>query len=394
MNEVSLVKEFRNRFHKDPEAVYFCPGRVNLIGEHIDYNGGKVMPAAITRGTWLTIGSNDNNELRLQGIDFPETAVIPVQKTYSRQGTAWFNYPLGMIDSAARAGMHTPGADLLFAGDLPIGSGLSSSASIEVLMGYAIRHRSGLAVDRPALAVEAKHVENHFMGMNCGIMDQFAVANGREDHAMLLDCDTLACSYIPVDLGDYRLVIINSRKDRKLIESKYNERFAQCQQVLSLLQQHTDMTNLCALTPAQLDSLQHLITDEVLLRRTRHVVTENDRVYQAAAALKAGEIKSFGQLLWASHNSLQKDYEVSGLELDCIVEFAAGFAACIGARMTGAGFGGCAIALVQQDAVDQFAEKLVPYYEKKIGYPCAIVPAGIGNGVHQVESKSLLSGEN
>lgn len=201
---------------------------------------------------------------------------------------------------------------------------------------------------------------------------------------MLLDCDSLACSYIPVDLGDYRLVIINSRKDRKLIESKYNERFAQCQQVLSLMKQHTDISNLCELTPAQFDALQHLIPDEVLLRRTRHVVTENDRVYKAADALKAGEIKAFGQLLWASHDSLQKDYEVSGSELDCIVEFAAGFTACIGARMTGAGFGGCAIALVQKDAVGEFASQLVPFYEKRIGYPCAIVPAGIGDGVHAV----------
>lgn len=384
MNEVSLKKEFRNRFHKDPEAVYFCPGRVNLIGEHIDYNGGKVMPAAITRGTWLAIGSNNNHELRIQGMDFPEAAVIPIQPAYSKQGTAWFNYPLGMLDSAARAGIQIGGADLLFAGDLPIGSGLSSSASIEVLMGYAIRHSKGLPVDRPALAVEAKHVENHYMGMNCGIMDQFAVANGRAGNAMLLNCDSLACSYIPVDLGDYSLVIINSRKDRKLIESKYNERFAQCQQVLTLLQQHTDIANLCALTPAQLDALQYLITDEVLLRRTRHVVSENDRVYKAADALKAGEIKTFGQLLRASHNSLQNDYEVSGEELDCIVGFAAGFTACIGARMTGAGFGGCAIALVQKDAVDEFAEKLVPFYEKRIGYPCAIVPAGIGDGVHEI----------
>lgn len=384
MNEVSLRKEFRNRFHKDPETVYFCPGRVNLIGEHIDYNGGKVMPAAITRGTWLAIGSNNNNELHIQGMDFPEAAIIPVQPAYSKQGAAWFNYPLGMIDSAARAGIDIGGADMLFAGDLPIGSGLSSSASIEVLMGYAIRHGRALPVDRPALAVEAKHVENHFMGMNCGIMDQFAVANGKAGNAMLLDCDSLACSYIPVDLGDYRLVIINSRKDRKLIESKYNERFAQCQQVLSLLKQHTDISNLCELTPAQFDALQYLITDEVLLRRTRHVVTENDRVYKAADALKAGEIKAFGQLLWASHDSLQKDYEVSGSELDCIVEFAAGFTACIGARMTGAGFGGCAIALVQKDAVDEFAGQLVPFYEKRIGYPCAIVPAGIGDGVHEV----------
>lgn len=384
MNAALLQKEFRNRFHKDPDAIYFSPGRVNLIGEHIDYNGGKVMPAAITRGTWVAIGSNNNDEYNLQGLDFTESASIPVQKSYSKQGSAWYNYPLGMIDSAARKGIRLPGSNLLFAGDLPIGSGLSSSASIEVLTGYTIRQQLGLEIDRPSLAVEARQVENHFMGMNCGIMDQYAVANGQKEKAMLLNCDSLDCAHVPINLGAYSLVIINSRKDRKLIESKYNERYAQCQEVLARFQKVSDLPNLCAINMDQLAQLEYLIPEEILQRRTRHVVSENERVNKAAAALETGQIELFGQLLWASHHSLQHDYEVSGRELDTIVTFAAGFTDCIGARMTGAGFGGCAIALIKKEAVDEFAEKLVPYYENIIGYPCAIVEAGIGEGVHQL----------
>lgn len=380
-----LAKEFRSRFHKEPEHIFFCPGRVNLIGEHIDYNGGKVMPCAISLGTWLAIGKNIDKTIRFQCLDFPETAELHLQSSYSKTGKEWFNYPLGVISWLADQGYSLSGLDMLFAGNLPIGSGLSSSASIEVLTGFALSEMFNLGISKKDIALLAKEVENKFIGVNCGIMDQFAVAMGRKNRAILLDCDTLVYEYPPFETKDYVLAIINSNKPRALAESKYNERFAECGAALKLLKQEIDARHLCDISLASFERHRHLINDPVLEKRAQHVISENARVKDAVIALQTGDLAIFGKLMYASHQSLKELYEVSGTELDTIVDFCKTYDGCIGARMTGAGFGGCAIALVKRKSFEDFAEKLSAYYENKIGYAPETFASEIGEGVREIK---------
>jgi galactokinase len=380
-----LVKEFRTRFHKEPEHIFFCPGRVNLIGEHIDYNGGRVMPCAISLGTWMAVSKNTDKLLRFECLNFPETASLHLQDSYTRSGKDWYNYPLGVISELAEQGHSLSGMDMLFAGDLPIGSGLSSSASIEVLMGFAISEMFGLGISKKDIALLAKKVENEFIGVNCGIMDQFAVAMGQESHAILLNCDTVEHEYIPLQLGDYVLAIINTNKPRKLAESKYNERFMECGKALTALKKELPLQNLCDIAPDEFIVNRHLINDPVLEKRALHVIAENQRVHQAAKALQAHDLALFGKLMYASHQSLQDLYEVSGEELDTIVEFCKTYHACAGARMTGAGFGGCAIALVQKKCVDDFSGKIMAYYKERIGYEPGVFASVVGDGVRTLK---------
>lgn len=380
-----LINEFASRYGKKPDHIFFCPGRVNLIGEHIDYNGGRVMPAAVSMGTWLAVSKNTAKELRFHCLNFPETATLHLQPAYSKTGSEWFNYPLGVIHEFVVAGHALSGLDLLFFGNLPIGAGLSSSASIEVLTGYALNSLFGAGYPNKELALMAKKAENEFIGVNCGIMDQFAVAMGKKEQAILLNCDTVEHEYLPFQTGDYRLLIINSNKQRNLADSKYNERFAQCGAALKALKEAGVKTDhLCGISLHELNENLHHIGDPVLQKRAKHVVSENERVSNAAAALNAGKIEVFGELMYASHDSLQQDYEVSGRELDTIVAFSRNFAGCIGARMTGAGFGGCAIALVHKDKTDEYAEALIPFYTKEIGYAPSVYPCTISDGVSEI----------
>ena len=378
---VNLQKEFNKLFNKDPEFIFFCPGRVNLIGEHIDYNGGKVMPCAISLGTYLAISRNSDKLFRFRCLNFPETADLNLQSSYSKTGKEWFNYPLGVINELLYEGHGLSGLNMLFYGDLPIGAGLSSSASIEVLTAYGLNSIFQLGISKPAVAVLSKKVENEFIGVSCGIMDQFAVAMGKKDHALLLNCDTLEYDYLPFQTGGYILAIINSNKQRSLAESKYNERFTQCGAALKLLKRQIKAENLCEIDLAAFQSGKHLINDPVLEKRALHVISENTRVNEAKDALKAGELLNFGKLMYASHESLRDLYEVSGKELDTIVEFCKTYKDCIGARMTGAGFGGCAIALVKKDQFGDFGEKLIAYYTNKIGYSAEVFASDIGDGV-------------
>lgn len=380
----ALEQEFAKRFGHDAEAVYFCPGRINLIGEHIDYNGGQVMPCAISKGTWLAIGRNTLKSLRFRCLNFPETADLHLQESYSRSGPEWYNYPLGVIHELLTGGQALSGLDLLFFGNLPVGAGLSSSASIEVLTAFALSDLFGMDIPRTDLALLAKKVENEFIGVNCGIMDQFAVAMGRAGQAMLLDCDTLAHQYLPASWPGYSLMVINTNKPRALAESKYNERFAECRQALQQLQQVRPLDHLCALSPEGFEGLKTHIQDDTVRRRAEHVVTENDRVKKAVTALAAGDTAAFGSLLFASHASLRSLYEVSGKELDTIVSFAEQFSGCIGARMTGAGFGGCAIALVENDKADAFRAELTVYYTVRVGYAPEIFVAEVADGVKKI----------
>ncbi len=383
---VALEKEFIKRFGKSPEHIFFCPGRVNLIGEHIDYNGGQVMPCAISLGTLLAISRNKDKKLRFQCLGFPEVAGLKLQSSYSKSGKEWFNYPLGVINQLLQDGHAISGLDMLFHGNLPVGAGLSSSASIEVLTAFAMNGLFRLNISKPDLAIMSKKVENEFIGVNCGIMDQFAVAMGQRNKAILLDCDTLEYEYIPFDSGDHVLVIINSNKPRALSESKYNERFTECGAALKLLKKELVVTDLCDISPGVYEKHRHLINDPVLEKRALHAITENERVSLARKALQAGQLKELGQLMYASHHSLKEFYEVSGKELDTIVDFCKTFPDCLGARMTGAGFGGCAIALVKKESFEGFASGLIIYYKEKIGYEPGVFASEIGDGVREISS--------
>ena len=377
-----LQKEFEKIYHKPAAHIFFCPGRVNLIGEHIDYNGGQVMPCAISLGTTLLVAKNEDRQFRFHALDFPEsTAIAFSQDGYSKQGPEWFNYPLGVIHEFQKKGTEITGLDFLFSGNLPIGSGLSSSASIEVLTAFALNELFGGGLTKVDLAILGKKVENDFMGLNSGIMDQFAVAVGKEANAVLLNTDTLEYEYLPFEIGDYVLAIINSNKPRKLVESKYNERFSECRAALKAFQEKFPVQHLVEISVDDFEQNKGLLNDPVLEKRALHVIAENERVKKAKDALTSGDIQTFGALMYASHDSLQELYEVSGVELDTIVDFCRTYEDCIGARMTGAGFGGCAIALIKKDSFDDFSEKVTAAYEAKIGYKPGVFSSVIAEGV-------------
>lgn len=380
----ALHDGFRNRFHSKPEQVFFCPGRVNLIGEHIDYNGGAVMPFAVNRGVFLAVARTTDKMLHFHALNFPATAAFHVQSSYSKTGGEWFNYPLGVIDHFIQEEKTISGLHLLFAGNLPIGAGLSSSAAIELVTAYALNQLFGWEQDRVSLAQQCQQVENSFIGVSCGIMDQFAVAMGKKNKALLLNCDSLEYEYLPLQLPGYSIVIIDTHKQRQLTDSKYNERFAECGRALKLLKRELDIPHLCAMTMAQFSQYQSLLQDPILEKRVRHVVSENARVQDAVIALQTGDIAVLGKLLYNSHESLRKDYEVTGPELDTVIDFCREFSDCAGARMTGAGFGGCAIAIVKDQALPEFGSRLSPYFQNIIGHAPGIFITHAEDGVHQL----------
>jgi galactokinase len=377
----NLLEAFEKAYHKQPEYSYFSPGRVNLIGEHIDYNGGLVMPCAITFGTSLLIAKNNDNVFRFSSLNFEEYGELAVKQGYKKQGSFWYNYPTGVIEHFLMDGHELQGLDLLYYGDIPIGSGLSSSASIEVVTAFALNDIFNCRYSKLELVKLSKWVENSFIGLNSGIMDQFAVAFGEKNKALMLNCDTLNYEAVDSNLGDYVLAIINTNKPRKLAESKYNERVQECQTALKALQQELDIQYLCDIDSATFDQYKHLITDPVAAKRATHVIAENDRVKQAAKALAANNLTEFGKLMYSSHDSLRDLYEVSGKELDAVVEYSRTNPDVAGARMTGAGFGGCAIALVKGDAFDAFNKGVTEYYTEKIGYTPSVYSSLIGDGV-------------
>ncbi|MDN3585753.1 galactokinase [Pedobacter aquatilis] len=375
-----LEEKFAEQYQKNADAVYFTPGRVNLIGEHIDYNGGLVMPCAITLGTWLAISPNSDGKFRFRSLNFSEQIEVESNVLHQKNGSLWANYPIGVINEFIKDGKEITGLDFLYFGNIPIGSGLSSSASIEIATAFALNDYFNLEYDNLDLVKIAKRVENDFIGLNSGIMDQFAVAYGEKDKAIVLDCETLKYKMVDVDLGKYVLAIINTKKPRELADSKYNERVEECQTALQLLNSEIKLNNLCELNAEKFALHNHLITDETILNRATHVVKENDRVHLAAKALNAGALDEFGRLMYASHQSLRTLYEVSGKELDTVVDFCADYEHVIGARMTGAGFGGCAIALLEKGFEEDFAKHLTDYYVEHIGYPAEIYVSKIGNG--------------
>jgi galactokinase len=382
---IEIKDEFKKRFGKEPDHIFFCPGRVNLIGEHIDYNGGRVLPCAISLGTYLAVSRNPDKLLRFHSLNFPGSAELHLQGSYSRSGKEWFNYPLGVINEFLQQEQTVSGLDMLFYGDLPVGAGLSSSASIEVVTAFALNELFGAGLLRLDLVSLSKKTENEFIGLNCGIMDQFAVAFGEKDKAILLNCDNLEYELIPFDAGEYQLVIINTNKQRTLADSKYNERFAECGAALKALKKELNIHNLCEIRIETFQSCKHLINDETLEKRALHVIAENFRVNEAVRALQSKDLETFGQLMYSSHDSLKYLYEVSGIELDTIIEFCKNYDGCIGARMTGAGFGGCAIALVKKDKFKDFSGKISSFYKEKIGYGPQVFSSSAEEGVKEVK---------
>ncbi|WP_207427528.1 galactokinase [Pedobacter sp. SYSU D00535] len=381
----NLKQRFKELFDKESQNSFFAPGRVNLIGEHIDYNGGLVMPCAVTFGTYLLTAPNTDGLFRFRSTNFEDQLDIPVQGQYEKTGKEWFNYPLGVIHNLAIQGHNLQGLDMLFFGNLPIGAGLSSSASIEVVTAFAFNQLFNAGLSKLDIVKLTKVVENVFIGVNSGIMDQFAVTFGEAGKALKLNCETLDYEAVDCNLGDHYLAIINTNKPRKLAESKYNERVSECAQALTALQKKLQIDNLCDVDSETFSTHKSLISDTTVLNRAQHVVEENERVKLAATALAENRLDDFGQLMYASHDSLKNLYEVSGIELDTIVEFCLRYPEVTGARMTGAGFGGCAIALVKKNALDDFSAKISEYYTEKIGYAPSVYSSDIGAGVRELK---------
>ena len=362
---------------------YFAPGRVNLIGEHTDYNGGHVFPCALTIGTYGVARKREDNKLRFYSMNFERLGVIESSlddlKPYKEAN--WTNYPKGVMWAFEKRGMKLPcGMDLLLNGNIPNGSGLSSSASLEVLTGYILRDFFGFDVTNQDLALIGQYSENNFNGVNCGIMDQFAIAMGKKNNAIFLDTADLSYEYAPIQLENAKIVIASSNKKRGLGDSKYNERRSECETALAELQKVVDIKSLGELSEEAFETHKDAIKSEVRQRRAKHAVYENQRTIKAVEALKNNDVALFGQLMNASHVSLRDDYEVTGKELDTLVEEAWKIEGCIGSRMTGAGFGGCTVSIVKDDAIDHFIDNVGKAYKEKIGYAADFYVVEIGDG--------------
>jgi len=370
---------------KHMTKTYFAPGRVNLIGEHLDYNGGLVFPAALTMGITATFNKRDDNKIVLSSATHALRKEVDLSDALAYDAkNEWTNYPLGIVHQLKKEGHFVPGCEIHYSSTLPEGSALSSSAAIEVLTAYLLLSQSETNINLSWLSNFCKQVENEFIGVQCGIMDQFAVALGKANNAILLNCSTLDYQYVPIELNHYKLLILDTKKPRSLIHSKYNERKSESDEALRILQTTSDIQNLAE---ANMSALE-LITDEVIKRRARHVITESLRVKETVKSLRFNDLSTFGRLLNASHASLKNDYEVTGKELDVLAEEAQKLKGCLGARMTGGGFGGCAIALVHEDAINEFKHVLEYKYQAATGLKCAIYESEIGDGVGEKKNEN------
>lgn len=378
-----LQAAFKDRFNVMSEGTFFAPGRINLIGEHTDYNGGNVFPCSISMGTYGIVLKREDRIVRLFSENLPEKGIIEFsldQLNYRKEDN-WANYPKGMIKYIQEAGYPIEsGFDAYYYGNIPNGAGLSSSASIELLTGVIVRDLMKLEMDMLELVKIGKKVENEFIGVNSGIMDQFAIGMGQKDMAILLDTNTLEFEMVPVKLGEYVIAIMNTNKRRELADSKYNERRSECEEALARLQKGLAIKALGELDNETFEANIELIGDETLIKRARHAVTENQRTLKAKAALEENRLEEFGLLLNASHESLAHDYEVTGIELDTLVYAAQKQPGVLGARMTGAGFGGCSIALVKESKLDHFIKEVGEAYQEAIGYQADFYKALIHDG--------------
>ena len=384
-----LLAEFSKIFGGDGQAeLFFSPGRVNLIGEHTDYNGGHVFPCALTIGTYGAVRKREDRKLRLYSMNFSGTGIweTSLDELTPCPEDRWTNYPKGVLWALQEKGYEVPfGFDLLVYGNIPNGSGLSSSASLEVLIGTIAKKFYGLdMLTMEEIAKIGQYSENHYNGVNCGIMDQFAVAMGKKNHAIYLDTATLEYEYAPLELGDARIVIACSNKKRGLADSAYNTRRSECETALQELQQVVKVDTLGDLSEEEFEQYKDAIKDPVRVRRARHAVYENQRTRKAAEALKKGDLAEFGRLMNESHVSLRDDYEVTGIELDTLAETAWEQPGVIGSRMTGAGFGGCTVSIVKNDAIDAFIENVGRKYESVIGYAADFYVVEAGDGARRL----------
>lgn len=383
MKEVMLRKFGEIFGDAEGVKVFFAPGRVNLIGEHTDYNGGHVFPCALTIGTYAAARVRNDRKLRFYSMNFSGLGVLEsgIDDLKPEKEADWTNYPKGVMWAFGEKGYEIPnGMDILLYGNIPNGSGLSSSASVEVLTGAILREFFGFEVSNQDLALIGQFAENKFNGVNCGIMDQFAIAMGKKEHAIFLDTADLSYTYAPVKLEGAKIVIACSNKKRGLGDSKYNERRSECETALAELQKVVDIQSLGELTEEQFEEYKSAIGDEARVRRARHAVYENQRTLKAVEALKANDIELFGQLMNASHVSLRDDYEVTGIELDTLVEEAWKVQGVLGSRMTGAGFGGCTVSIVRDESINAFQERVGKIYKAKIGYAADFYVVEIGDG--------------
>lgn len=381
-----LKQLFFQRFgRQDQNAnVFFAPGRVNLIGEHTDYSGGYVFPCAIQYGTYLVIRQTKDNLIRMASANYEYFAEIPLDKVEVQPNKEWVNYPLGIFHQFQQMNLPLSGFEMLFSGDIPKSSGLSSSASIEMVTAYALNVMLNLELSLIDLVKISQKAENYFVGVNCGIMDQFAVGLGEIHHALFLNCQTLEYKKVPLDLKEFRLIIANSKKARELADSKYNERVAECQLAVTYLSQFMPISRLGEISFMQFFKMQERIPDELIRKRARHVISENQRVLNAVSSLLKGDLTQFGALMNASHESLKENYEVTGFELDTLVDEAQKVPGVIGARMTGAGFGGCTVNLVRADMVNDFIRRVGDNYQVKTGLIPEFYLAEVSDGVKEI----------
>lgn len=392
MQDLEIKKNLKKKFQElfgDSEDVrfFFAPGRVNLIGEHTDYNGGHVFPCALSMGTYACVKKRQDGIFRFYSLNVESAGVITADENSFKplEDKQWASYLKGVIWAFQKRGfVFSEGLDLVLYGNIPNGSGLSSSASLEVLMGSILKEIYGLSVSLPEIALIGQYSENNYNGMNCGIMDQFASAMGKKDHAIFLDTANLEFSYAPLVLTDYALIITNTNKKHKLIGSAYNDRRRESEEALEILQKFTDIKTLGDLSDEEFFRLEEKITNPIIRKRAKHAVLENNRTIAGKKALEKGDYVEFGRLMNLSHLSLRDDYEVSCEESDLLCETAWSLPYVLGSRMTGGGFGGCTVSLVKRDKMKDFEEELQKVYEPKIGYPCSFYEAEIADGPREL----------
>lgn len=381
-----LKSAYEAHYQKSATDIFFSPGRVNLIGEHTDYNGGFVFPCALSFGTYLLIAANNENKINFCSLNVEATYSLKLDElTIPMPNKAWANYPLGVLAQFMKRGVVIEqGYDLLFWGNVPAGAGLSSSAAMEVVTAFAFNELLGTGYDRTELAKIGQKAEHEFAGVMCGIMDQFASAHGKQDHAIYLNCDTLEFDLVPVKLEGIKVVVSNTHSPHHLDSGAYNDRVRQCQLAVQQISTVRPIKNLAELSQTDFEQVEHAITDEVAHRRARHVVGEVQRTKDAVEALQHGNIQLFGKLMTQSHISLRDDYEVTGLQLDSLAEAAWKVEGVLGSRMTGGGFGGCTVSLVRDEAIPTFIEQVGAEYTEKTGLKADFYIAEIGDGAHRV----------
>ena len=381
----SVLETFEKTFgKKDGVKAYFAPGRVNLIGEHTDYNGGHVFPCALTIGTYAAVAKRDDRKVQFFSVNQDrfgvyEASLDDIETPQAKAG--WTNYPIGVIWAFAKRGFKLDkGFDMVINGNIPNGSGLSSSASLEVLIGFILRDLYGFDVTNQDIALIGQYSENNYNGCNCGIMDQFASAMGKENNAIFLDTADLSFEYAPIKLDGAKIVIANTNKKHKLTDSQYNARRSMCEEALAILQKTVDIKGLGDLSIEEFEAHKDVLTDPDMQKKAKHAVYENQRTIEAVKALKAGDIEHFGALMRQSHESLRDDYDVTGVELDTLAEEAWKIPGVIGSRMTGGGFGGCTVSIVKDEAIENFKKTVGENYLKKIGYEATFYTVEIGGG--------------